>query len=489
MRRYLLAALIAVGIATPAHGQFSFRTTGEQAFRIFTVRPTPSSLGVPPLSDSNHVKFWVPDTGHPGYSAGSIYLSQNGGPWTLLSSFVGSGAVASVFGRFGSVVAVQADYDPFFLTQSEGDARYLELTDTNVTTFNTRSGAVTPQQADYDGFFLTSTEGNSAYAETATGNTFTGNQTVIGKLGVSAAPFAQFGNDSANFTDSLGTGLNSSTSMIWTTPIGGGYVAGFKNADAGAARHGILLNIAASDAGSRAFRIESGAAAGRFTIDGAGNVLIGPGATSAFRFSVENLFAYDGTNVLIGRAPGITGSNYERVRTFIDASNASIISEFAGTGVRRPLKLSTQGATSLTLDATIAQFSAGASTFARATADGVWTAFTPTLGASAGTFSCTTTTAAKYMLVGKTLRITAILSGCSVSATPTNLTITIPGGFSASATDGQVLAMSDNGTAGTGWARINSTTISLYKNIAQSGTWATAAGTTAIGFQADVQIP
>ncbi len=116
MKRFILAALAALGIALSAEAQFSFRTTGEQAFRIFTVRPTPSSAGVPPLSDANHVKFWVPDTGHVGYSAGNIYISQNGGPWTQLSSFVGSGAVASVFGRTGSIAAQLGDYNGTLIT-------------------------------------------------------------------------------------------------------------------------------------------------------------------------------------------------------------------------------------------------------------------------------------------------------------------------------------------------------------------------------------
>jgi hypothetical protein len=97
---------------------FSFRTTGEDACRILHIRPTASSLGVPSVSDSSHTKFWVPGTGHVGYSAGVIYISQNGSPWVPLSSFVGSGAVSTVFGRIGSVVAASGDYNASQITNT-----------------------------------------------------------------------------------------------------------------------------------------------------------------------------------------------------------------------------------------------------------------------------------------------------------------------------------------------------------------------------------
>jgi len=43
----------------------------------------------------------------------------------------GGGAVASVFGRTGAVLALQSDYDSFFLTQAEGDALYAEIVHTH----------------------------------------------------------------------------------------------------------------------------------------------------------------------------------------------------------------------------------------------------------------------------------------------------------------------------------------------------------------------
>lgn len=118
MKRILLALLAALAIGLPAHADFSFRTTGEQSMRVFTVRPTPSSSGVPSLSNANHVKFWVPDTGHGGYSAGNIYISQNGGAWTLLSSFVGTGPIVSVFGRTGTITAQSGDYTATLITST-----------------------------------------------------------------------------------------------------------------------------------------------------------------------------------------------------------------------------------------------------------------------------------------------------------------------------------------------------------------------------------
>lgn len=121
MKRFILIAFAALAIGLSAEAQFSYRTTGEGAHRILTLRPTNTSIGVPSLSDTSHVKFWVPDTGHAGYNAGNIYISQNGGPWTLLSSFVGSGAVTSVFNRTGAVQALLADYDSFYAATGQAE--------------------------------------------------------------------------------------------------------------------------------------------------------------------------------------------------------------------------------------------------------------------------------------------------------------------------------------------------------------------------------
>ena len=94
----------------------------------------------------------------------------------------GSAPVDSVFGRTGIVVALLADYDSFFLTPSEGNAAYepLGVVDWEVTgaedihadrfanapvqTVFGRSGTVVALQADYDSFFLTPSEGNAAYS-------------------------------------------------------------------------------------------------------------------------------------------------------------------------------------------------------------------------------------------------------------------------------------------------------------------------------------
>jgi hypothetical protein len=107
MKRFA-AGLVAFAFAVSACAAgFDFRTTGTTTTEIFNFKPTPA---VPPVSNPQWGKLFVPAAGVPGYSAGNFYISQNGGPWTLLSSFVGSGVVTTVFGRTGAVTAVSGDY-------------------------------------------------------------------------------------------------------------------------------------------------------------------------------------------------------------------------------------------------------------------------------------------------------------------------------------------------------------------------------------------
>lgn len=71
--------------------------------------------------------------------------------------------VVSFNGRTGEVTSQQSDYDSFFLTQSEGDARYLLSTSTavGVSSFNGRTGAVSPSSGDYSSYYLTQADANS----------------------------------------------------------------------------------------------------------------------------------------------------------------------------------------------------------------------------------------------------------------------------------------------------------------------------------------
>jgi hypothetical protein len=95
--------------------------------------------------------------------------------------------VASVFGRVGAVVALQADYDAFFLTQAEGDALYQPI-GTYVNTFEGRSGAVVAIQADYDAFFLTQAEGDALYQPIGTYVTSITGGTNINITGTATVP-------------------------------------------------------------------------------------------------------------------------------------------------------------------------------------------------------------------------------------------------------------------------------------------------------------
>jgi hypothetical protein len=114
MKRLILAALATLAFATPAAAQFDFRTTGTRSARVLEV--TCTATAAPAVAAANMGKIFVPCAGISGYSAGNIYISQNTGPWTLLSSFVGSGAVSSVFGRTGAIVAQSGDYNATLVT-------------------------------------------------------------------------------------------------------------------------------------------------------------------------------------------------------------------------------------------------------------------------------------------------------------------------------------------------------------------------------------
>jgi len=78
-----------------------------------------------------------------------IHLSTRDNGTGIIGSYAAdsSAGVTSVFGRSGAVVALQADYDSFFLTPAEGDAAYSMLSHTHdrISVFDNRAaGDVTP---------------------------------------------------------------------------------------------------------------------------------------------------------------------------------------------------------------------------------------------------------------------------------------------------------------------------------------------------------
>lgn len=120
---------------------------------------------------------------------------------------------------------------------------------------------------------------------------------------------------------------------------------------------------------------------------------------------------------------------------------------------------------------------------------GVWTTFTPTLGASSGTFTAGTVTTAKYIVIGKTMVVACSFSSCSISATPNILTMTIPGGFTATSQMVAAFPYLDNGVAGVGVVGTTaaSTTIQLVKNVTGPN-WTTAVSTSDFRFTLTFQI-
>lgn len=145
------------------------------------------AVPVPAAAKTDHTWLRLMGSGGDGVADPAVFLlavnlvygSGTGG---------GGGLVSSVFGRVGAVDAEQADYDAFFLTQAEGDARYAPP-GSGVATFNGRTGAVTFQQADGDAFFLTQAEGDARYAPIGTGGSVT---SVFGRTGAVTAQAADY---------------------------------------------------------------------------------------------------------------------------------------------------------------------------------------------------------------------------------------------------------------------------------------------------------
>ena len=108
------------------------RAVQTELAKVGEVLSTYTEIPIPQM----HVEPAKPREGMLRYSDGvdwdpvgtgvPTFVAYTGGAWRNLQ-FGGSGGVTSVFGRTGDVVALQADYDSFFLTPAEGGALYEPL--------------------------------------------------------------------------------------------------------------------------------------------------------------------------------------------------------------------------------------------------------------------------------------------------------------------------------------------------------------------------
>lgn len=120
-----------------------------------------------------------------------------------------------------------------------------------------------------------------------------------------------------------------------------------------------------------------------------------------------------------------------------------------------------------------------------------WVTFTPTRGASAGTWTVGTVSAARWRVRRKSLFVRVVVTGSSVSATPANLTITIPNGYTAAAVRSVAeCSLLDNGTIAKGYveAPASGTVINIYRNFGASGGFATSVTNTSVAFYIEIEI-
>lgn len=162
MKKVLLLALVAMGIALPALGQFDSRTRGtrEQTYLLFNTPPELPAL--PPAGYSLIVR---------DPACNCLKLSNDGISWiTLGGSGGGGGGVTSIFGRSGVVTAQLGDYGaalvsatPFLtITGTTVQAQLQQINDriSNVTSVSSvfgRTGAIIAVAGDYDATKITST--------------------------------------------------------------------------------------------------------------------------------------------------------------------------------------------------------------------------------------------------------------------------------------------------------------------------------------------
>lgn len=110
---------------------------------------------------------------------------------------------------------------------------------------------------------------------------------------------------------------------------------------------------------------------------------------------------------------------------------------------------------------------------------GVWTTFTPTRTATAGTWTAGNLTTAQYRIVGKSMLVVFYISNTSVSNAGVTLKIAIPGGFVANKDIAVPILISNAGATGTGIASVSpaGTTIAFQSSTA-FGLFGISAGAT-----------
>lgn len=107
-----------------------------------------------------------------------------------------------------------------------------------------------------------------------------------------------------------------------------------------------------------------------------------------------------------------------------------------------------------------------------------WTDFTPTRGASSGTWTLGTVTVARYKKIGTSVFVRVEVTGSTVSVTPDYLTITIPASLSAATAGGDgYLDALQSAAAVRGSVFAIGTELRLYQAAARTGAWAATADT------------